>query len=342
MTNDNPDSMEAKQRPRASIIILTYNQHDKVGRAIESVLRQKCRYPYEILVADDDSPDGTREVAERYAREYPDIVRMMPQMPNRGLVGNYFDALEATRGDYVGDCAGDDEWLDETRLERQIEILDADSKLSTVFTDVEEYRIDESGTPHVRLHSDVPGRARYMVPRLKGRDVVIGTLNNTKELPYTLSASLYRRSSLMEVYENDKSIVRSPASGVEDLSVITTLGMRGDATFLPIVGYRYYIDGESVSNNLSPEKEYRHFKRVTMECLRLADVFGIDRRLLRDHVDDKLSHISAQARHIGDPSLIAEIRDIRNRWGVSHYPPRAAAHLALLWLCGIFRRKKNR
>lgn len=334
--------MGEKSRLKASIIILTYNQREKVGRAIESVLRQKCRHPYEILVADDDSPDGTRAVAERYAREYPDIVRMMPVMPNRGLVGNYFDALEATRGDYVGDCAGDDEWLDETRLEKQIDILDADPTLSTVFTDVEECRIDESGKRHARLHSGIPGRRRYMIPRLKGMDVVVDTLNNTKELPYTLSASLYRKSSLMEVYEKDRSIVRSPASGVEDLSVIATLGTRGDAAFLPLVGYRYYIDGESVSNNLSPEKEYGFYRRATLECLRLADIFGIDRRLLRDHINNKLNHISAQARHIGDPSLIAEVDEVRRRWGVRHFPPRAAAHLALLWLSGLFGRNRKK
>ncbi|MDE7441540.1 MAG: glycosyltransferase, partial [Muribaculaceae bacterium] len=37
---------------KATIIILTYNQVATIGRAIESVLRQECRYPFELLIAD--------------------------------------------------------------------------------------------------------------------------------------------------------------------------------------------------------------------------------------------------------------------------------------------------
>lgn len=314
--------------PKASIIILTYNQEKSVGRAIESILRQKCDFPFEIIIADDGSPDSTREITEDYARKYPDIIRMMPVCANRGLVDNYFDAVEMSRGEYIGDCAGDDEWLDENRLQLQIEALDADASLSVVFTDVEECKILSNGEECKRLHSEMPERKRFMLPRIKGKEIMIGVLNNTNALPYTLSAALYRRSSLMNVYLKDKNLVRSPDSGIEDLSTIAALASEGDSAYLPIVGYRYYIDGESVSNNLSHEKEFNFYLRATRECHRLAEYYGIDRRLLKDHINSKLTHLATQINHLSAPELIPVLDDCRKMWD-AHYSLRARVHLAI-------------
>ncbi|MDE6558271.1 MAG: glycosyltransferase, partial [Muribaculaceae bacterium] len=179
---------------KASIIILTYNQAATIGRAIESVLRQRPPYPYEIIIADDNSTDRTREIAESYAAQHPSIIRILPPHQNLGLVGNYFHALSQCRGEYIGDCAGDDEWLDETRMARQIEILDSDPGISVVFTDVEEYRIDSDGNLTSDLHSSNPQRKRWMRPLIPGREILLATLNHTTSLPLTLSAALYRKS----------------------------------------------------------------------------------------------------------------------------------------------------
>lgn len=325
--------------PKASIIILTYNQEGTIGRAIESVLRQKCSYPYEIVVADDCSPDRTREVAEEYARRYPETVRLMPKLPNRGLVGNYFDAFEACRGEYISDCAGDDEWLDENRLQKQIEILDENPNVSAVFTDVEEYKVGDEGKVEKRLHSTIPARSRYMRPLVAGRDILVGVLNNVDALPYTLSAALYRKSSVMTLYAADKGNLRSPASGVEDLAMIAALASQGDAIYLPIVGYRYYIDGESVSNNLSHRKGYNFYLRATRECYRLSRLYGVDKELLKDHYNSKITFLATQIHHMGDLSLLPELDECRRMWG-ARYTFRARVHILLARLNRMCNRSK--
>lgn len=58
--------------PKASILIITYNQEDSIGRAIESVLAQDCPYSYEIVIGDDASTDGTRAICEDYSIRYPE------------------------------------------------------------------------------------------------------------------------------------------------------------------------------------------------------------------------------------------------------------------------------
>lgn len=318
---------------KASVIILTYNQESTIGRAIESVLRQRCRHEFEIVVADDCSPDATRQVAEEYARRYPDKVRLMPKMPNRGLVGNYFDAFENCRGEYISDCAGDDEWLDDSRLERQIDALDADRSLSVVFCDVEECEIFPDGGRRVALHSSMSRRRIYMQDHLKGEWLLPRVLNHTKELPYTLSAALYRRYSLMKVYEEQREIVRDPEGGIEDVPVIAALASIGDAAYLPIVGYRYYISGESVSNNLSYDKEFWFTLRTTLLTSRLASHYGVSLNDVKDHVRLKINHIASQARHAGRKDYAVLVRDCARRWGVG-LPLKARLNLLLLQLCG--------
>ena len=45
-----------------SVIIITYNQQDTIGRSIDSVLMQKCHLPYEIIIGEDASTDDTRAI----------------------------------------------------------------------------------------------------------------------------------------------------------------------------------------------------------------------------------------------------------------------------------------
>ncbi|MDE5840530.1 MAG: glycosyltransferase, partial [Muribaculaceae bacterium] len=167
----------------ATVILLAFRQKDTVARAMESLLRQECPYRYEILVADDGSADGTRETCARYAAIYPDIVRMMPEAPNKGLVDNYFDAVEAASGKYIADCAGDDEWLDPMRLRRQIEALEADASLSAVCCDVEVFN-NRDGRSEVKVGSIFQGSE---APELAdGPTVLKGALDSVSGLPFIL------------------------------------------------------------------------------------------------------------------------------------------------------------
>ncbi|MDE6295173.1 MAG: glycosyltransferase, partial [Muribaculaceae bacterium] len=269
--------------PKASIILLAYNHQNSVARAIESLLAQQTDYNYEILIADDCSTDRTREIAQQYADRYPQIIRMMPPAPNKGLVNNYFDALMECRGEYISDCAADDYWLDTSLLRTEIEMLDSDPSLSVVFPDVA-----ENGT---QLHSSMPRYARWMRPHVTGREILLGTLNNTTALPYQLSAALYRKSSLMSVLEQAPDMVRNPECGVEDLPVIAALASQGDAAYTPLIGYHYTVDStETISNNLSPAKAFRFYSRLLAFTPKLAKFYGIPLTDLNDHFQQKYSY----------------------------------------------------
>ena len=57
-----------------SVAVITYNQEKYIAQTLDSIINQRHNYSYEIVVGDDCSSDGTREIVRQYAEKYPEIV----------------------------------------------------------------------------------------------------------------------------------------------------------------------------------------------------------------------------------------------------------------------------
>lgn len=106
-----------------SVIIGTYNHKNFIENAINGVLNQNIDVKYEIIIADDCSTDGTKNIIEDYALKYPDKIVKIIQNKNIGIGKNYFEAYSKVRGKYVAICDGDDCWIDINKLKKQYEFL---------------------------------------------------------------------------------------------------------------------------------------------------------------------------------------------------------------------------
>ena len=83
---------------KISVLIITYNQQDVIGRAIESVLDQKEYGLKEIVICDDKSTDSNWDVISKYAKMYPEIIRAYRNDPNLGIYPNC-EKVVSLRGD---------------------------------------------------------------------------------------------------------------------------------------------------------------------------------------------------------------------------------------------------
>jgi glycosyltransferase involved in cell wall biosynthesis len=110
--------------PRVSVLMVTYNHADYLTEAIESVLSQEGDIPFEIVLADDSSTDGTHEIVATYNRKYPLIVQSIVRERNIGFQRNFIDALKHCRGEYVATLDGDDYWLCVNKMKDQAAMLD--------------------------------------------------------------------------------------------------------------------------------------------------------------------------------------------------------------------------
>ena len=84
---------------RFSIIIPVYNVEKYIEKCMASVMGQSFT-DYEVIVVDDESPDNSMAVVERYAEEYPGKIRMIRQKNTRqGGARNH--GVRYAKGDYL-------------------------------------------------------------------------------------------------------------------------------------------------------------------------------------------------------------------------------------------------
>lgn len=92
---------------KISVVIISYNQKEYLKEAIESVLNQTYR-PFEIIVCDDASKDGSVDLINYYERKFPGLVKGIFHEKNIGIAKNRNSGLSTVQGDLVTWLDGDD------------------------------------------------------------------------------------------------------------------------------------------------------------------------------------------------------------------------------------------
>ena len=92
---------------KISVYITSYNQKGFLKEAIDSVLNQTLQ-PYEIIIVDDTSTDGSQDLINDYKKNYPDLIKPHFNKKNLGITKSRNVALSLTKGDYITWLDGDD------------------------------------------------------------------------------------------------------------------------------------------------------------------------------------------------------------------------------------------
>lgn len=158
------DDISDKVNPKLSICCITYNHAKFIRQALDGFMMQKTNFPFEIIIHDDASTDGTVDIIREYEKKYPDIIRVTYQTENQWSKG--IDVLKAfvypkIQGQYVALCEGDDYWIDENKLQKQVDFLDTHPEFNVCFHPVkviwEDNRASESifPKPKFRFNKDI-------------------------------------------------------------------------------------------------------------------------------------------------------------------------------------------
>ena len=127
--------MNAVTEPVVSVAMRTYEHAPFVAQAIESVLIQEAPFEFELVIGEDCSEDGTREIVGRYAERFPERVRAILPAENVGHGEILRRVLDACRGRFVAYLDGDDYWTSTAKLRRQVDHLDAHPEQVSCFHD---------------------------------------------------------------------------------------------------------------------------------------------------------------------------------------------------------------
>ena len=126
---------ENELTPVVSIICTTYNQENYIEDAIIGFLTQKTTFPFEIIIHDDASTDGTLTIITDYKKKYPKLITIISQEKNqysKAPNSVFLISFKYAKGKYLALCEGDDFWIDNTKLQAQKDAIESNSKYSII------------------------------------------------------------------------------------------------------------------------------------------------------------------------------------------------------------------
>lgn len=134
--------IENCDKPLVSVRCITYNQQDYIHQSLDGFLMQKTTFPFEVIVHDDASTDKTAEVIRKYEAKFPKIVKPIYETENQyskhdGSLGRIVNA--ACKGKYIALCEGDDYWIDENKLQMQVDFLENNPEYGMCYTNFNIY-----------------------------------------------------------------------------------------------------------------------------------------------------------------------------------------------------------
>ena len=173
--------------PLVSVVVLTYNHEKYIRAALDSVLAQQTNFPLEIVIGEDFSTDGTREIVFKYQDQYPDLIHAITSEQNVGMGFNARRVFDAAMGRYIAFCEGDDYWTDPLKLQKQVAAMEADPSITFTFHAVRKEFADNSRKPKILRYGR---RNRYFT----AREVILAGGNF-----YKLVSAIMNRSVLKAV-----------------------------------------------------------------------------------------------------------------------------------------------
>ncbi len=129
--------------PEVSVAISTYNHGQYIEQTILSALAQQTSFRFEIVIADDQSNDGTTAICKHYEGIYPAIIRVLDNEFKYGQSKNLERAVQHSRGKYIAYCEGDDYFTDLLKLQRQFDFMEKHSDVTVCFHRI--VSVDEMG-----------------------------------------------------------------------------------------------------------------------------------------------------------------------------------------------------
>jgi glycosyltransferase involved in cell wall biosynthesis len=133
---------QVESKCKVSVCIQTYNHVYYIKECLESILSQKTNFDFEILLGEDNSSDGTRELCIDYAKRFPNKIRLfLHHRENNISIGgqptgrfNFMYNLYSAKGKYIALCEGDDYWTDSLKLQKQVDFLEGNLEYSGIGT----------------------------------------------------------------------------------------------------------------------------------------------------------------------------------------------------------------
>jgi len=180
--------------PLVSVRCMTYNHEPYIANALDGFLIQKTNFPFEIIVHDDASTDNSADIIREYEAKFPKIIKSIYETENLyskhdGSLGRIMDS--ACKGKYIAFCEGDDYWIDENKLQKQVDFLENNPEYSMCYGKVQQYYEEEKKFSTVL----------FGAPFFDYKALIYGS-NPVPTLSVCLRSDFYKKYSSLELGKN--------------------------------------------------------------------------------------------------------------------------------------------
>jgi len=268
--------------PLLSVCITTYNHSKYIKDAIEGVLKQKVNFLLEIIIADDFSTDGTREIILEYKTKYPGIIKLLLQEKNVGAAKNWLNLVTTPTSKYIAYFDGDDYWIDQNKLQKEVDFLETHPEYGLVHTDYLQYHERRNKYLHVnREPQSLCGDIFLAMLKINYNQIITSTLVARTLL---INDSIQELSDTLTKYE------------IGDYPMVLSIASKSKIGYLNDVTSVYRILKESSSHSKDVRKSIG-FRRATMDI-----IFAFSQRCQ----DDQKKEVEHGARNFFFSKLIED------------------------------------
>ncbi|EAS19986.1 putative glycosyl transferase [Flavobacteria bacterium BBFL7] len=256
---------------KVSVCMITYRHSLYIGQAIEGVLSQETNHELELIIADDASPDDTESIVNQLIVNNTSKIdiKYYRHATNVGAMENLLFAIKKCTGDFIAMCEGDDYWMDESKLEKQIDFLSNHPDYSLSYT-------------HSLFLNNSTGSLTDHGPRYPD----LNQEGNTKKLLSSkfveFAASVFPAHTLKVIIESIKDELKDAIIG--DTRIFLEASVLGDFHFIeqPMSVYRVLEDSASHSHKVDK------FIRIKKDSLLCRKQFIQRNKLPRSWLQDYL------------------------------------------------------
>lgn len=234
---------------KITVIVPTYNHEKYIDQCLISIIKQKTKYSFSILIGDDGSQDGTPERVKEIQNRYPELVTLILRSNNVGTKNNVLDLISRAEGQYIAFLEGDDYWLGEEKIEKMVDFLEDNQSHVGAFHNIKV--VDSFGRENFR----------HEYNHFEGfSDINTVEEHFSGKLMLTLSM-VFRNIFKDENKYNELSALLGGVKNVSDYSIKSYLLLHGGFRyFSEIWGCYRFVDSGGSSWSASPQIErYQDF-----------------------------------------------------------------------------------
>lgn len=252
------------KQPLVSVSMVTYNQREYIERTIESILNQRTDFPFEIVIGEDCSTDGTREIVLEYAEKFPDIIKAITSERNVGFHENAYRTSMACSGKYIAWCDGDDYWHRMDKLQIQADYLERHPECGLVHSD-QDRLFEEHGIQiksFFEAMDSVPPESFSVLSGWKGYNILTCT-------------AMAHTAAVQEIIDGEALYRGVDYIGGTDIPMFIEISMNSSVHYIPQSLATYVVRQSSACHFTDIRKQVEFTKSVTGCYLHLARKYNV-------------------------------------------------------------------